>query len=367
MNGFNKTRVAVYPYDNEMYPYLKYKSMLENIDIRMLLSPAGWALGSKKACGYEIKTMLTADDYSELDALWITDSINKLQEEHLYEVIEEMLRNGKQIILSRKIHPETYYAILETCKRYSGALIDKSINVKDFTKENIPLSLQEIYTPIVCVAGIGERTDKFLVQLGVKHCFEKMGYDVAMVSSRTNSIFLNNVHAFPAFMEGDLPAEYKIVLFNHFIKEIEQLKEPEVIIVGIPEGIMPMSKLQVGYFGIHAFEIFNAITPDFLALCLYGNDISDLYLSEMKKIIQYRFQTNVDSFYLSNTMQDVFTVNRAMPIEYFARETENIRLLVSNLEAAAGEKNKIYTELDIEAMVQQMVKQLNEYSVTEVL
>ena len=38
--------------------------------------------------------------------------------------------------------------------------------------------------------------------------------------------------------------------------------------MGVPEGIMPISKFQVGHFGIHAFEVLNAVNPDFL-LCVY--------------------------------------------------------------------------------------------------
>lgn len=63
--------------------------------------------------------------------------------------------------------------------------------------------------------------------------------------------------------------------------------------MGVPEGIMPISKFQVGHFGIHAFEVLNAVNLDFFVMCLYGNNV---------------------------TAQDVFTVNRSIPIEYFSRK-----------------------------------------------
>ena len=127
-------------------------------------------------------------------------------------------------------------------------------------------------------------------------------------------------------MNGGIPPEYKIILYNHFIKKIEEEEKPEVIIIGIPGEIMPISKVQPGHFGIHAFQILNAVNPDFLIMSLYGNEISGKYVKELKQIMKYKFVANIDCFYLGNYAQDVFTVNRSRPIEYFLiNEKDKIR------------------------------------------
>lgn len=52
-----------------------------------------------------------------------------------------------------------------------------------------PMALYDIYTPIICVAGVGEQTDKFLIQLYTKSYLEEKGYHIILVSSRNKRLF----------------------------------------------------------------------------------------------------------------------------------------------------------------------------------
>lgn len=295
------------------------------------------------------------------------ESSNRIQEDYLHEIVENMLKHQKQIIYAGDVKKEVYDKIMQLVAIYSGSIIDVTRNDTITDINNIPLCLYPIYTPIISVAGVGEKTDKFSVQLAIKTYLEEKGYQVALAASRHTSIFLPNTYPFPGFMDANIPTEYKIVLYNHFIKKIEQEKKPEVIITGIPGGIMPTSKLQVSHFGIHAFEILNAMNPDFLLMRLYGNNVSEKYVSELKQIMKYKFMADIDCFYLSSTGQDVFTVNRSMPIEYFSRKQADIKKLKPKLEADTDKQEKIYTETEIEIMGQYMIDCLNENVETEVL
>ncbi len=367
MNSKKILNVAVFPYDNEMYPYLQHNSMLKNINIQVLLSPNGWAMGKESICGYMVQTTLSEVDYRGIDAVWITDSLNKLQDGQLYEVIENMLKHNKQILLARAVQKTVYNKISELVKDYSGNMIDvmKTSEISDI--EISPMVLHDIYTPIICVAGVGEQTDKFLVQLSTKRYLEEKGYHVVLVSSRKNSVFLNNTYTFPGFMDTNIPSEQKIILYNHFIKKIEQKEKPEVIILGVPEGIMPISKFQVGYFGIHAFEILNAVNPDFLVMCLYGNNVTDKYVTEIKQIVKYKYMTDIECFYISGTAQDVFTVNRSIPIEYFSRKQSDIEDLRIKLESDTDKQEKIFTETSVGIMGQYIIDCLNDNAEMETL
>ena len=71
-------RVVIYPYDYEMLPYLRYNSMLKTVKPEILLTPNGWALENGKLYGYKVQTALSDDDYQSVDAIWITDSVNKI-------------------------------------------------------------------------------------------------------------------------------------------------------------------------------------------------------------------------------------------------------------------------------------------------
>lgn len=360
-------RVAIYPYDYEMQPYLRYNSMIKSIKPVILLTPNGWALENGQLCGYKVQTVLSNDDYQSLDAIWITDSVNHVQDKQIYEIAEEFLKHNKQILLSRHIQKETYDDLVQLVNTYSGELVNLLQSEQCINFNTIPAKLYDIYTPIIDIAGIGEKTDKFLLQLAVKDYLERQGYHTILVSSRDNSLYLDNVYSLPVFMNGGIPPEYKIILYNHFIKKIEEEEKPEVIIIGIPGEIMPISKVQPGHFGIHAFQILNAVNPDFLIMSLYGNEISGKYVKELKQIMKYKFVANIDCFYLGNYAQDVFTVNRSRPIEYFLINEKDKIQLRDNLKNELEYEEKIYIDKEIEMLGQYIIDCLNENFEIEVL
>ena len=360
-------RVVIYPYDYEMLPYLRYNSMLKTVKPEILLTPNGWALENGKLYGYKVQTALSDDDYQSVDAIWITDSVNNLEDKQIYEITEEFLKHNKQILLSRHFQKEAHNNLVQLVNKYSGKLVDLLQSEQCINVNTISAKLYDIYTPVINVAGIGERTDKFILQLAVKDYLERQGYHVILVSSRDNSMYLDNVYALPAFMNGLIPPEYKIILYNNFIKKIEEEEKPEVIITGIPGEIMPISKVQPGHFGIHAFQILNAVNPDFLIMSLYGNEISGKYVKELKQIMKYKFVADIDCFYLSNYAQDVFTVNRSRPIEYFLINEEDKKHLRDNLKSEVEHDEKIYIDTEIELLGQYIIDCLHENFETEVL
>lgn len=303
----------------------------------------------------------------DLDAIWITDSVNHVQDKQIYEIAEEFLKHNKQILLSRHIQKETYDDLVQLVNTYSGELVNLLQSEQCINFNTIPAKLYDIYTPIIDIAGIGEKTDKFLLQLAVKDYLERQGYHTILVSSRDNSLYLDNVYSLPVFMNGGIPPEYKIILYNHFIKKIEEEEKPEVIIIGIPGEIMPISKVQPGHFGIHAFQLLNAVNPDFLIMSLYGNEISGKYVKELKQIMKYKFVANIDCFYLGNYAQDVFTVNRSRPIEYFLINEKDKIQLRDNLKNELEYEEKIYIDTEIEMLGQYIIDCLNENFEIEVL
>lgn len=132
-----------------MRPYLRHNSMIKNTNIQILLSPNGWAIGQESICGYMVQTALSETDYQGIDAVWITESSNKIQDEQLYGIIENMLKYNKQILLARTVQETVYNKISELVKDYSGNMIDlmKADEISDI--DISPMALYDIYTPII--------------------------------------------------------------------------------------------------------------------------------------------------------------------------------------------------------------------------
>lgn len=73
---------------------------------------------------------------------------------------------------------------------------------------------------------------------------------------------------------------------------------------------------QVGYFGITSFEVLNAINPDYFIMSLYGNTLGKNYLDELRNVMKYKFNVEVDSFYVGDMEQDAYSLDKLAPIEY---------------------------------------------------
>jgi peptide maturation system protein (TIGR04066 family) len=326
MKDNNILKAAIYPYDENMYPYLKHSSMLEGIEIQLALSPAEWGDGDKTIAGCNIQTSLSESDYDKIDTLWLANSQNELSDIELLRVVKEIFKRDKKVILTRQLHQNTYEEIKRLATVYSGKLIEKLSDKTPYNAalENIPAKLEVPRAHVITVAGMGDRTDKFLVQLELKSYLEKKGYTVALVSSRGDSEFLKGVYPFPAFMDKNMLSEYKIFMYNRFLTELDAGLKPDIIINAVPGGILSTSKSHPEHFGLHAFEIFNAASPEFTVLCLYGNRVSGRYLSDLKQVMQYKFNTTADCFYISRSAPDINKMIKTGKLEYFDKSEAEI-------------------------------------------
>ena len=95
-------------------------------------------------------------------------------------------------------------------------------------------------------------------------------------------------------------------------KYIEENEKPEVIVVGIPGELLPLTKQKPGNFGIIAYEILNAVDPDFTILSLYKDEYKEEYFEEMNNLLHYRYNVDADCFYLCNCSIDRFSINSVL-------------------------------------------------------
>lgn len=204
---------------------------------------------------------------------------------------------------------------------------------------------------MVFVAGMGEKCNKFEVQMFLKAYFSSLDYNVCVISSRTNAEMFG-IHSFPDFMlNHDLDEVSKIINFNHYVKKLEENENPDIIIIGVPGGIMPVSEKHSEHFGVMAFEVFNAIKTDALLFCIHNNNYTMEYFDELQKLCQYRFHTNIDAFVVSNYTYDGFSLETEGQIKYLSFTNEDIDSVISryseNVYGSSTYKNLAESLLDI--------------------
>ncbi len=315
-----KEKLLIYPYDEEFTPLLRNRSLQNHFIIKGLAAPNGWGLTSKDAGsidGGDPINMRISNDFEGIlphcDTVWFVDSYRTLDTRGIvFPRIFSAIEAGKNIMISIALEPPVEKKIKWQCKKHAvyfkhfnrgqETVLDK----KPFTtfKQDCETDLKEILTPVIFVLGSGENTQKFMIQLALRNGFLKAGYRVVQIGSRPGCEVMS-FHSMPGVMfTNELPEHQKVIFFNHYVKQIEKEEKPDVIIIGIPGGILPFDRKFHNRFGILSFLISQSVEPDVAVFSSVYEDWKAEYFTELALTIQYRFGFHVDCFNLSNAQVD---------------------------------------------------------------
>lgn len=371
-----KEKILIYPYDFNMTPLLRHNRLLDNYEIVGVVSPIGWNLCGKDAgyadfgepTGFKVET-----DFNNLivkcDTVWICDSEIKLDFERIiYPKILDAVNAGKNVICCIAIDINAKENIKLACK-------DNKVYFKSFiqgdSSQDIPVyltpnKLRKINTPVVFVAGVSCRTHKFEIQLGLREKFIDLGYTISQVGTRCYCELIN-FHSFPTFMFSSFISESsKIHMFNQFIKNIENTEKPDVIIIGIPGGVMPINSTFVNNFGILAFEVSQAVTPDASILSLLYEDFKPTYFDMITTSLKYKLGFELDCFNMANVNLDWNSTREHGKLIFTTFDSRYIDGKDSYRDLKVPVFNAL-SENSLSSMVEYLVNRLEEYADAEVL
>lgn len=246
---------------------------------------------------------------SHYDSIVFLDNIDSFTEQGYLKALRLATDCNKKIFLSNFLRKElklSNYCNLNILERDIPCTPDFSIN-----------KLYEIDVPIICVAGFGENTDKFDIQLSLTSYYKNLGYNVATICSNPLGC-LFGMYTIPAAMfEQKMSFKEKVILFNTLAYEINQSIVPDLIIVGIPGGIMPIDKHQFNYFAEMASIISYAIAVDIGILNLYFDQyIDDGYLEALQECCKYKYNIPIQTFCVARQKQD-YDIERLKQNYYF--------------------------------------------------
>lgn len=294
------TRVAVYPYTDE------YKSLFavlsENKEICMScgISPSGFGYKNKTVeCDgivYSIYVGHEDIDWNEIDDLLIVDSIELIKEESVERFLSKVPRSVKVCYYSSK-NSVCYHKIKDICDaaglcfvtyeddRTAGALIGKR--------------RKKIEVPVIMIFGVSVCTNKFDVQLYLRKQLSEKGYIVENIGTRIVAEYIG-LHKIPDCFFGSGCSEIdKILMFNDYIYSLIS-KDADVLIIGVPGGIMPVSPKHCFDYGIYAYEIACACSPDYVVCSLINGEYTKEFAQEIQQLFKYRFNCQVDAFIISD-------------------------------------------------------------------
>ena len=371
----NKEKVIIYPFTREFAPILRNESLLEEFEIIALISPPGLGVKDEDAgfidkgnnLGYKIRDSINSK-LNDCETVVIAD--NNLYDEYVddikYKQIDRVIDKGKNIICTLELDENLRKKYKEKCQ-------DIGVYFKYYSQESQKNEhvnrefLERIGVPVVFIAGLSEYSNKFYLQLSLRRRLLNDGYIVSQIGTR-NYCEMLGFHSFPDYMlKNNISESNKVVLFNRYAKEIVDKESPDVLLIGIPGGIMPFNKEFNNKFGILAYEVSQALTPDFSIFSVLYDDFDESYYDKLFTSIKYKLGFEVDCFNISNN-------------QFNWQESKiNKKITLNNLNSNYIDKKiKEYRKLnyplfnilnkDNEAnLFEYMINTLSEYNQTEVL
>lgn len=326
-------KALIYPYDYEFYPILENCIFFNDLEIVKLVSPSGWGLnGTYYNFG---NTHLEIENNFEVsllscDILWIVNS--RLQTDFNNDVlpkIELAAKYNKKIFYTRNITSQEK-KILNTYYEDDVIFFSKSDKIV-----NLDILKDEIYSinvPVVFITGLTEYTDKTLTQLRLWRELVQKSYDSIILTTKKECELFSGAYTIPDFMfDRNFTEREKIIKFNHFVKNIERIKRPEIFIINIPGELMTVSRGFTGNFGILGYEISQSIRPDCVIMNLPYEDhsIKDIY--KIGERASYRLGCGIDFFNIVDRILDITNTKLNNKYEFVGLSSDFVQKKLENV------------------------------------
>ena len=370
-------RLLIYPYNVQFSPILRHKSLLKGYEISCLVSPNGWGFTGKDAGivdrGPKIGMTVSSDFEKSLDScdtVMFIDSYFPIDfENSMFSKIKMAIKSKKNVIcllqLESKIIEE-----LECICNYERVYFKHYDGVQNVLADKTSIeneSIEEINTPIIFVIGMAERTNKFEIQLALREKIDRLGYKISQVGTKSYCEMMD-FHYFPSFMyESNISEVNKVLMFNRFIKRIEETEAPDIIIIGVPGGIMPFNRLFTNKFGILAFEITQAVTPDFVILSLLYEDYKVDAFEVLSNMIKYKLGFDVDLFNITNTQFDWIRAYEEQKLSHISIDSRYINEKIKVYSQSKIPVLNVLNEDDSNKMISLSMEKLIEYGNVEIV
>jgi len=301
----SRSTAAIYPYDADACTIVRHGGLLP-YQITATIAPEGFGY-----CGQNAGTLdggcdaghVVLNDFEKgvRDVDWV---LFNNASDSMSEKILKALEYKKNVALLWRLGEEKRREVEERCKEANVQFRDFSQPSSSAVKVQQNDELYEMDVPVVCVCGMSDTTLKFEIQAALRESLCKMGYKVSQIGSREYAS-LFSMNNFPQYMFKAKGEYSKILYFNHLIKEIEVAEKPDVLIVGIPGGIIPFDKSFNNEFAWLAYLISNSVTPDVTIFSLSYNSYSENFGEEMQRYCTYRYGFENLFFVLSNVYQEI--------------------------------------------------------------
>ena len=336
-------KLLIYPFTLSSMPILRYSGNLVDYNEVILVTESSFAALSSNCDvshvdgGLPVFAKMSANFE---DAVVLVDDVLFVDE--IYDV-DKFRRNFE---LAKKVNKQIFLSGNFDNKTYKDLEGFKALIAEDYTANVTSQNrLLEMPVPVIAVMGMGQQCNKFDIQMGLRERFLERGYKVSQVGTKCYSS-LFGFHALPKFTKTALWE--KILLYNLFFRDIVVREKSDVLIVGIPGGVMPIDECNTELFGETAIAISKSISPDMSILSMYLSDSLRFDVKGLTGYFHYTLGATLDYFHISNTKiifesdlrsisylvtdsNQMFDKTKPMENAYNVFQTENAKIIYDQL------------------------------------
>lgn len=277
-----KAPTAIYPYSRMVSSLIRYSHLIEEYSITSVISTMGFMMDEE-----DISTL----EKREKSGVLCTTSFAKGIEQCNVVIIAEMdcpdsfraiivkniicaMEQGKRIVNLFHFTTDQEQLLSELAGIYGTDYI--SCRTWYAVKPEYDNTFLETYAPIILVAGLSEDCGKFELQLIIRNYLINSGYRVSQIGTKHYSEMFG-FHSFPSFMfDTSTDIGERINGLNTYVRKIERNESPQVIVIGIPGGLMPLNTKLHQEYGKTTFEVGYALQPDYCILVTQAMSELDL-------------------------------------------------------------------------------------------
>lgn len=295
-------RIVVFPYHPDIYTIINNQHELIDSYLFGVISFNEDGFKTNK-----INTILGNTNTEEelltlCDVLIIFDNYRHYRINKYHRIINRACELNKKILISPSIVQEI------DLSKYKGKYSILEHQTSTDLLLTFPMEKTKLYhtdVPIISVCGQGKFCGKFQTELLLKKICEENGFKTALLSSNTLGVLFGAFTLPNSIFNPHMTFTEKVFMLNHYIFKLVQTENPDVIIIGVPEGIAPFQNGYHNYFGVYASIIGNAVHIDAGVMCVYfAPELNQNAVENISNICTIKFNMEINAIAVSTVMYE---------------------------------------------------------------